>query len=137
VELPPAILLLHARTPVPRAAPHPAGAARAASHARSAAEADGSLRRLRLEIGFLVEILGVLWVFDFDLLADLGQFQRFNANHFEVAAALGARKDFAFIEFIFFNIQIALALWAQNHDFLPFPSLTGDACLRTRPRIYI
>jgi hypothetical protein len=107
------------------------GTAQAASLGSSAAEADGSLRRLRLEIGFLVEILilGVLFVFDFDLLADLGQFQRLNADHFEVAAALGARKDFSFIELIFFNIQIALALWAQNHDYLPFISLTGDACL--------
>jgi hypothetical protein len=112
------------------------GLAPAESHGSSAAEADGSLRRLRL-IGFLVEILGVLFVFNLDLVADLGQFQRLNADHFEVASALGARKDFAFIEIIFFNIQIALALWAQNHDFLPFLSLTGDACLRTRPRIYI
>jgi hypothetical protein len=54
----------------------------------------------------------------FFLIADLRQFQRLDAGHFKITVALQTRHEFAFFEFIFFNINLALALWAHNHDCL-------------------
>ena len=68
---------------------HTRGCGSVPRHGSSAAEAEGRLRRL--EIGVLVGFLGDLCVFDVVLFADLGQFQRPDADHLKVVAALGAR----------------------------------------------
>ena len=41
----------------------------------------------------------------------LVQFKRICGNNFEVGAALQAGDDFAFVEFVFFNVEIGFALW--------------------------
>jgi hypothetical protein len=51
----------------------------------------------------------------FFLISDLCQPQRFDAGHFKITVALQTRDKFAFFEFIFADINFALALRAPNY----------------------
>src|SRR5208337_968102 len=62
---------------------------------------------------FLFFLLLVLFVF---LVFHPGQFQRLNPHNFEIGAALRAGDNFALVNFLFFNIQIAFAFRTHNHD---------------------
>jgi hypothetical protein len=66
---------------------HATGAAQADNHSSRAAGAATSLSPRRLVIAILVLFLGVPRV----IFADLGQFQRFDADYFKITAALSAR----------------------------------------------
>lgn len=56
----------------------------------------------------------------FFLINDLCQLQRLDAGHFKITVALQTRYEFAFFEFFFADIDVALALRAFNyHSLLP------------------
>jgi len=80
--------------------------------------------RMRADLG-----LGVVAVFGFFFLVIFlvlffhrFKFDGIQRRHFEVAAALSASNDLAFIDLVVFNIKAGLALWTVQHS----PS---DRCL--------
>lgn len=50
------------------------------------------------------------------------QLNRVDGDDFEVAAALGAGNDLAFIDIIFLDVEISFAFWTKNHDCLSLDS---------------
>src|SRR5689334_23245354 len=57
------------------------------------------------------------------VLRHLSEFQRLGRHHFEVAAAFGTRDDFALIDLVFLDVEIAFAFRTENHDLSP-PTMT-------------
>jgi len=57
----------------------------------------------------------VLVFFVFFLIHRL-EFDGVGGDHLEVAAALRARNDLAFIHLVFLNVQIGLAFRTEHHD---------------------
>jgi len=65
----------------------------------------------------------------FFLINNLRQFQRLDAGHFKITVALKTRYKFAFFEFIFADIDVALALRAPNYHYSLLPDFEIWHCL--------
>ncbi|MGH7969047.1 MAG: hypothetical protein ACREIC_10010, partial [Limisphaerales bacterium] len=59
--------------------------------------------------------LVIIFIFIFHL----GQLQRFGGDHFEIGTALGARDNFAFIQFVGIHVDIGVALRTNHESLLP------------------
>src|SRR5258707_454829 len=89
----------------------PPGSGEANSRGRGRRDAR---RRTKASSGEIA-ILGCLLFFILVLVGHLGQIERVGADHLEIAATLGARYDFAFIDLVLFNVEIGFAFRAQRH----------------------
>jgi hypothetical protein len=69
-------------------------------------------RRSVVAIVFFFLVLFFLLV----LILDASQFQRLHGYDFKIGPAFRTRNDFALVNLIFFDIQIALAFRTNNHD---------------------
>src|SRR5258706_2850309 len=85
----------------------------AKANSRASARRDAR-RRTKASSGEIA-ILGCLLFFILVLVGHLGQVERVGADHLEIAATLGARYDFAFIDLVLFNVEIGFAFRAQRH----------------------
>jgi hypothetical protein len=82
-----------------------------------------NLKRISEENGVLrkgLRVVTVLRFLDFSVVFDLFfnglQLDRVHRNYFEIAAALRAGDEFAFIHFFLVNIEISFAFRAINHN---------------------
>ncbi len=86
--------------------------------------ADGSRRKrtgaFRSFEGLQITVFAFL-VFQFFVFLqffDRLQLERIHRHDLEVGAALGAGDDFAFIDLILFDVEVAFTLWTINHECL-------------------
>ena len=49
------------------------------------------------------------------VVGDGVKFEWAGRDNFEIASTLRAGDDFAFIDFVFFNIKIGFAFWTEHH----------------------
>src|SRR6185312_17266866 len=87
----------------------------AAIYSRDAAEA----HRMRRRTLGVVAVLLFFFCFFFVLVIDRVQLQWISRDHLEIAAALRAGNDFAFVHLVFLDVEIGFALRTENHKCLP------------------